>query len=202
MSKLQTTCIKCGLSLESLLFCFSCKTTQSFASEANYFELIGLSIGFEIDINELEEKYHKLSFELHPDVYASAKESEKKISEKASAILNTAYNTIYDLNSRAAYLLKVFSQNVKLDERSLPEGFLKEMFFLQESLDEMLESENKSELLIMKEDLMKRQKRIVANFANLFKKLKENSNQSFLLQDLQTNLNAERYLSRLLERIN
>ena len=99
-------------------------------------------------------------------------------------------------------MLKLFSQNADLDNRSLPEGFLKEMFFLQESLDELLESENKLELLTMKKDLMKRQKRIVSNFANLFKNLKENSNKSFLLQDLQTNLNAERYLSRLLERIN
>ena len=202
MAKLQTACIKCGLSLESLLYCFSCKTIQSFTSEDNYFELIGLSIDFEIDDNELEEKYHKLSFVLHPDFFESASEAEKKISEKASSILNTSYNILCDHNSRASYLLKVFSQNAKLDNRSLPDGFLKEMFFLQESLDELLESDNKSELLIMKEDLMERHKRIIANFTKLFKNLKEISNQSFILQDIQTNLNAERYLSRLLERIN
>ena len=78
MAKLQTACKKCGLSLESLLFCFSCNTIQSFTNEDNYFELIGLPIDFEIDVNELEEKYHRLSFVLHPDFFESAPESEKK----------------------------------------------------------------------------------------------------------------------------
>ena len=150
----------------------------------------------------MEEKYHNLSLELHPDFFGSAPESEKILSEKASSILNTAYNTIYNLNSRASYLLKLLSENAKLNERSLPEGFLGEMFILQESLDEFLESEDKKELLSLKENLIARQKKIELRFISLFRELKKNSNELSLLQELQTNLNAERYLLRLLERLN
>tara|TARA_Y100001970_G_scaffold294006_1_gene445741 strand:+ start:7101 stop:7709 length:609 start_codon:yes stop_codon:yes gene_type:complete len=202
MATFQTDCLKCGSSLESRLFCFSCKTIQPLNSKLNYFELLGLSIGFEVDESELEEKYHNLSLELHPDFFGSAPESEKILSEKASSILNTAYNTIYNLNSRASYLLKLLSENAKLNERSLPEGFLGEMFILQESLDEFLESEDKKELLSLKENLIARQKKIELRFISLFRELKKNSNELSLLQELQTNLNAERYLLRLLERLN
>ena len=203
MAKVQTTCIKCGAGLESRLFCFSCKTIQPFTeSNLSYFEVFGLSKEFEIDETDLEVKYQNLSFELHPDFFESAAESEKNLSEKASAILNTAYKTLSEPSSRALYLLNLFSLRVKLDERSLPEGFLGEMFFLQEKLDELLEYENESELSILKNDLIRRQKKIEAKFTLLFRKIEKYPNDSENLQELQTNLNAEKYLYRLLERIN
>ena len=95
-----------------------------------------------------------------------------------------------------------FSQNKKLDERLLPEGFLAEMFSMQETLDEILESDNKSAILDMKENLNVRRKKIESEFEPLFKKLEKSQNDYNLLQQLQINLNAERYLRRLLDRIN
>jgi len=88
-----------------------------------------------------------------------------------------------------------------LDERSLPDGFLGEMFFLQESLDELLESGNEAELSGMREDLNGRQKNIEADYSPLFKKFEDNPEDPEILQQLQTHLNAERYLRRLLDRI-
>ena len=202
MAKSQEACIKCGSGLESCLFCFSCSSIQPFPGEVNFFEILGLSVGFEVDENEIEKKYHNLSFVLHPDSLGSATKSEKILSEKASAVLNTAYNTLSKINSRASYLLSIFSKKIKLDERSLPEGFLSEIFILQERLEELLESEKKSELSDVKKNLMAKQKKIESVFALLFQKLEESPKEVRLLQELQTNLNAERYLFRLLERIN
>ena len=53
----------------------------------------------------------------------------------------------------------------------------------------------------MREDMQNRKKDIEADYAPLFKKHEEQPEDSGILQQLQTHLNAERYLRRLLERI-
>ncbi len=76
------------------------------------------------------------------------------------------------------------------------------MFFFQETLDEILESDDQSALNKMNEDLQKRYIFIESNYANLFKKLETSPERTEILQQLQTQLNTERYLRRLLDRIN
>ena len=197
----QPACRVCEFTLVSRLFCFSCNALQPFPLEVDFFEVLGFPISFEIKSAELEERYQQLSLELHPDFYGSAPEAEKRLSETATAILNTAYNTLREPTSRAGYLLDLLAQKPKLDERSLPYGFLGEMFFLQEALDELLESGNADELSGMRDEMRKRQKDIEADYAPLFKRLKDHPEDSEILQQLQTHLNAERYLRRLLGRI-
>ena len=77
----------------------------------NYFEALGLKFGFEVNEVELEEKYQKLSFELHPDFFYSASESEKYLSERASTFLNTAYKNLCNPTLRAEYIFDFFSKN-------------------------------------------------------------------------------------------
>jgi molecular chaperone HscB len=197
----QSACQKCESVLVSRLFCFSCNALQTFPNEVDFFEVLGFPISFEIKPADLEERYQQLSLELHPDFYGSAPEAEKRLSESATAILNTAFNTLREPTSRADYLLHLLCKKQKLDERSLPDGFLGEMFFLQESLDELLESGNEAELSGMREDLNGRQKNIEADYSPLFKKFEDNPEDPEILQQLQTHLNAERYLRRLLDRI-
>ena len=75
------------------------------------------------------------------------------------------------------------------------------MFFLQESLDELLESSDSSALNKMNEDLRTRHKEIESYYAPLLKNFKDLPENSDILQQLQTHLNAEHYLRRLLDRI-
>jgi hypothetical protein len=75
------------------------------------------------------------------------------------------------------------------------------MFFLQEELDELLDSVNSVELSAMHDDLQNRKMDIEADYAPLFKKHDDHPENSGILQQLQSHLNAERYLRRLLERI-
>ena len=197
----QPACHTCESTLISRLFCFSCNALQPFPREIDFFEVLGFPVSFELKSTELEERYQQLSLELHPDFYGSAPEAEKLLSETASAILNTAYKTLCEPTLRASYLLHLQSAKQKLDERSLPEGFLAEMFFLQEELDELLDSGNAVELSKLRDDLQNRKTDIEADYAPLFKKHEEQPEDSGILQQLQTHLNAERYLRRLLERI-
>ena len=73
--------------------------TPAFESEIDLFEVMGISIDFEIDSEELEERYRRLSLELHPDFFETASEEEKRLSEKASVMLNTAYSTLREPTS-------------------------------------------------------------------------------------------------------
>ena len=197
----QPACHTCESTLVSRLFCFSCNALQPFPREIDFFEVLGFPVSFELKSTELEERYQELSLELHPDFYGSAPEAEKLLSETAAAILNTAFKTLCEPTLRASYLLHLQSAKQKLDERSLPEGFLAEMFFLQEELDELLDSGNSLELCKMRDALQNRKTDIEADYAPLFKKHEEQPEDSGILQQLQTHLNAERYLRRLLERI-
>jgi len=138
---------------------------------------------------------------LHPDFYGSAPEAEQLLSETASTILNTAYKTLHEPTLRAGYLLHLLAEKQQLDEGSLPDGFLAEMFLLQEELDELLDSVNSVELSAMHDDLQNRKMDIEADYVPLFKKHDDHPENSGILQQLQSHLNAERYLRRLLERI-
>ena len=197
----QPACQKCESPLISRLFCFSCNAFQPQVREIDFFEVMGIPIDFEINAEDLEESYRRLSLELHPDFFEAAPEEEKRLSEKASVMLNTAYSTLREPTSRAGYLLFLFAKGKNLNERTLPDGFLQEMFFLQESLDELLESSDSSALNKMNEDLRTRHKEIESYYAPLFKNFKDLPEDSDILQQLQTHLNAERYLRRLLDRI-
>ena len=202
MASEHTSCQSCGDSLISPLFCFSCNSLQTISDDLDHFKVMGLPHSFEIDSVELENRYQRLTLGMHPDFFGAAPEKQKRLSEKSSMMLNAAYSSLREPTSRARYLLSLFAGEKNLQTDALPEGFLQEMFTLQESLDEMLESCEQSDLGKMNEDLQNRYSSIESNYAALFKKFETSPDNTEILQQLQTQLNAERYLRRLLDRIN
>ena len=165
-------CQSCGDSLISPLFCFSCNSLQIISDELDHFKVMGLPHCFEIDSVELENRYQRLTLEMHPDFFSAAPDNQKRLSEKSSVMLNAAYSSLRGPASRARYLLSLFARGKNLQTEALPEGFLQEMFTLQEELDEMLESCDQSDLLKMNADLQNRNASIETNYAALFKKFK------------------------------
>jgi len=202
MASEHTSCQSCGDSLISPLFCFSCNSLQTISDDIDHFEVMGMPHCFEIDSEELENLYQRLTLEMHPDFFGAAPEEQKRLSEKSSVMLNAAYSTLREPASRAGYLLSLFAKGKNLQTDKLPEGFLQDMFIFQESLDEILESGDQSALCKMNEDLQDRYNFIESNYASLFKKLETSPENTEILQQLQTQLNTERYLRRLLDRIN
>ena len=202
MASENTCCQSCSDSLISPLFCFSCNSLQTISDDIDHFEVMGMPHCFEIDSEELENLYQRLTLEMHPDFFGAASEEQKRLSEKSSVMLNAAYSTLREPASRAGYLLSLFAKGKNLQTDKLPEGFLQDMFIFQESLDEILESGDQSALCKMNEDLQDRYNFIESNYASLFKKLETSPENTEILQQLQTQLNTERYLRRLLDRIN
>ena len=56
----------------------------------NYFEIFGLPIDFNVDMERLAERYRELQKELHPDRFAAGTEHEKRLSMQWSTLVNTA----------------------------------------------------------------------------------------------------------------
>lgn len=171
-------------------------------SRPNYFEVFNLPYDFDLNLKELERRYEGLSMELHPDLYQVSNPFEKKQSHESSTLLNKAFVTLRDPQQRANYLLGLLAKGQPLNQRSLPDDFLEDMFELQENLDEYLLEANAEKVAEMKEDLNERLTRLKQVVRGFFAKIRQSGPKQELLQQIQTWLNAQKYLERLLQRIN
>ncbi|MCZ6556974.1 MAG: Fe-S protein assembly co-chaperone HscB [SAR324 cluster bacterium] len=169
-------------------------------TDENYFHLFGLFPSYEIDLEALDAAYERLSLEHHPDFFANAGTEEKARSERMSAELNEGYRVLRSESERSAYLLDLFKAERELDSTQLPDGFLQEMFALQEEVDELAENGNGARAEELKAQAEQRLQAVQAERSALFANV-QNGAAAEVLQQIQSNLNCEKYLTRLLGRL-
>lgn len=80
----------------------------------NYFEKFSLPIQFEVDLEELEEKYLKFQREFHPDAISYKSDKEQLVAIQNSSFINQAYNILKNPIKRAIYLLSL--KGIKIDD--------------------------------------------------------------------------------------
>jgi len=91
-----------------------------------------------IDAEDLERRFHSLSWKLHPDNFVRASENERQLSLDRSSQLNDAYRTLVDPVARVEYLLGVAGMRKEgTKKQQTPPELLEEVFELNESLDEL-----------------------------------------------------------------
>ena len=193
-------CSHCQKSLQSALWCSTCQHLQSGGLQADYFSFFGLPLCYNLDVKSLEQSYHELAAELHPDFFATAPAAERRLSEGLSARLNRAWGTLQDLTTRAQYIMKIWQSQTPTHERDLPTGFLQEMFALQEELEELLKAEDQRTLAAKQADFSKRLNDLRHNYQQQLIELGEKTPDMAFRKQIQQQLNAERYLLQLLER--
>jgi molecular chaperone HscB len=101
----------------------------------NHFELFGLPVAFEVDTQQLAERYRELQRNLHPDRFANASDRERRLSIQHAAQVNEAFQTLKSSFRRARYLLQL--KGVEFDdekETHLDPAFLMEQMELREAL--------------------------------------------------------------------
>jgi molecular chaperone HscB len=96
----------------------------------NHFELLGLPVAYQVDAEQLAERYHELQRRLHPDRFAGASERERRLSVQASTRINEAYQTLGDPLRRAQYLLGLLT-----GEDSAGAGTSSDAAFLMEQME-------------------------------------------------------------------
>ena len=108
---------------------------------ADYFAFFGLPRKLTLDVEELEQRFHSLSWKLHPDNFVRASEAERQLSLDRSSQLNDAYRTLRDPVSRVEYLLGLAGMRKEGQKKQqAPPELLEEVFELNESLDELREA--------------------------------------------------------------
>jgi molecular chaperone HscB len=136
---------------DSMLFCPHCSKIQP-PPGGDFFQVFGLKRGFQIDLQALEQEFHRLSRKVHPDRFARASENERQWSLADTALLNDAYRTLKDSLHRTEYLLKLEGAEIgeehagkhsgearkgQKDPSRVPADLLEEVFELNMQLEEM-----------------------------------------------------------------
>ena len=132
------TCWNCGATASGATFCAGCGKIQPLPRGGDYFTLLGFPRKLSIDADELEHRFHQLSWKLHPDNFVRASEYERELSLERSSQLNDAYRVLRDPISRVEYLLA--SAGLRREgqqKQQAPPELLEEVFELNESLDEL-----------------------------------------------------------------
>lgn len=104
----------------------------------DFFELFQLAPGFDLNTQQLSDRYRELQREYHPDRHAHKGEREQRLAVQATAYLNEAFDTLKQPLKRAQYLLKL--QGVETGEETrqqLPGEFLMQQMELREALFEV-----------------------------------------------------------------
>ncbi len=104
----------------------------------NYFELFGLLPAFDLDLAGLTTQYRTLQRQYHPDQLQHAASTAPLATQTAinSAAVNDAYETLRIPAKRAAYLLDLKGQAIKLDQSIGDLDFLQNALEVREQLDE------------------------------------------------------------------
>src|SRR6266699_2619017 len=132
------TCWSCSSATGGAHFCPTCGKIQPLPRGADYFAFFGLPRKLTLDLTDLEQRFHSLSWKLHPDNFVRASEDERQLSLDRSSQLNDAYRTLQDPVARVEYLLGLAGMRKEGQKKQqAPPELLEEVFELNESLDEL-----------------------------------------------------------------
>jgi molecular chaperone HscB len=124
-------------------FCAACGKIQPLSRNADYFAFFALPQKLLLDEAALEERFHQLSWKLHPDNFVKASEYERNLALERSSELNDAFRTLRDPISRVEYLLlRAGVRKEGTTKQQAPPELLEEVFELNESLDELREAKS------------------------------------------------------------
>lgn len=108
-----------------------------FDPSRNDFELFGLAPVFEIDSDELQDRYRALQIKFHPDKHASASAREQREALQAATRINEAFRTLRDPRRRARYLLELAGVAFDEERDTLDDPeFLMQQLELREAVEE------------------------------------------------------------------
>ncbi|WP_227430119.1 Fe-S protein assembly co-chaperone HscB [Psychrobacter sp. I-STPA6b] len=103
----------------------------------NFFALFEQPVQFQISQEQLEKRLRTLQQQYHPDNLQD-KNSHQSVSEseRLSALINHAYQTLYHPDTRASYLLEMVGQDADLNHSISDLDFLDDAMELRIEIDE------------------------------------------------------------------
>ena len=107
----------------------------------NHFQLFDLPVQFDLDLDQLNQRYRKVQSEVHPDRFAAASAAERLKSMQLATLANEAYQTLKQPTARARYLLQL--QGIDTQEETntaMPTDFLMLQMEWREALEEAVDN--------------------------------------------------------------
>lgn len=104
----------------------------------NYFDLLGIPVSFDVDLQQLESAYFAAQRQYHPDRFVTKTAEERARAAATSANINDAYHTLKHPLKRATHLLALEGVTI-LDEANTTKpdkALLMEIMELQEAIAE------------------------------------------------------------------
>lgn len=104
----------------------------------NYFQLFGIEVSFDVNLNHLSQTYQTLQKAVHPDRFAHASSQEQLLAVQKSAEINDAYQTLKQPLKRAEYILTQRGVEMPNEQKSFSDtSFLMQQMELREMLGEV-----------------------------------------------------------------
>jgi len=115
--------------------------------QQDYFQLFGLPSAYRLDNALLEQHYHVLQGQVHPDKFSHLSEAERRVSMQWATRVNEAYQTLSNPITRARYLLSLHGVDIQEESNTaMPEDFLMEHMEWREAIEEARQARDVAEL--------------------------------------------------------
>ena len=104
----------------------------------NYFQLFGIDVVFDVDLNQLSQTYQTLQKSIHPDNFSRASSQEQLLAVQKSAEINDAYQTLKQPLLRAEYILTLRGVDLPNEQHTFGDtSFLMRQMELREMLEDV-----------------------------------------------------------------
>lgn len=156
------------------------------------FAMLGLPRRFDIDRAALQRAWLAAAGRLHPDRAESPPDAAAQL-----AVMNQAMRTLEDPERRANTLHALLGGATKEADKSLPDGFLMEMLELRQQMDEEVGAEGDAARRRWEAWAAERRNERIKRVSELFARGAD----ADALKAIRTELNAWRYIERLIEQL-
>ena len=103
----------------------------------NHFDLFQLPQRFAIDQKALEQAFHSVQGQAHPDKFAHASDAEKRVAMQWATRANEAYQTLKHPLKRARYLCELHGVDLQTESNTaMAPAFLMQQMEWRETLDD------------------------------------------------------------------
>ena len=116
----------------------SIKVDDPLKLSSDFFEIFSIPVAWLVERSHLDIRYRQLQQEFHPDRYASAGTTEKRLAVQTASMINQAYDTLKSPLKRAQYLLELKEIDASQESHVTSDrAFLMQQIELREELSEV-----------------------------------------------------------------
>ncbi|HZW08577.1 MAG TPA: iron-sulfur cluster co-chaperone HscB C-terminal domain-containing protein [Phycisphaerales bacterium] len=168
---------------------------------ADAFEILGFRPRFDLDPAAVQRAYLSAVALCHPDLAGDDPDRAADAARRAAA-LNGAKAVLLDPEARARALLERLAVPAAGDERELPQGFLAEILETRMAAEEARAAADRESILRLRAWAASERERYSRRIAELFDELgRGGADRSERARDIRRELNAWRYIERMIEQV-